>query len=211
MQEVIPNLFIGDYAASQDSATLEAEGIKALVAASELLSTPCQACGKLTSSPVRQPYDSTLTIYRIPVDDTSSTNIICHFQAANDFIRAARARGDGVLVHCQAGVSRSTTIVCAYLMKEVGLNVEQAVEMVRAVRPEVEPTQAFLHQLEMYERCEFEWDPVKVSLGLGRELLGWQADGFLLAQWSEQRRFLMNFAQKEIMSSYSLVLLAAAS
>ena len=37
MQEVIPNLFIGDYAASQDVAALEAEGIKAVVSASKLL------------------------------------------------------------------------------------------------------------------------------------------------------------------------------
>lgn len=173
MQEVIPNLFIGDYAASQDVAALEAEGIKAVVSASKLLPALFSPA-KLTSSAVRQPYDSSLSLHRIPVDDTSNTNIICHFQAANDFIRAARARGEGVLVHCQAGVSRSTTIVCAYLMKEVGLNAEQAVEMVRAVRPEVDPTHAFLHQLEMYERCEFEWDPVKVSHAPGRECAGAQ-------------------------------------
>jgi dual specificity phosphatase 12 len=49
-------------------------------------------------------------------------------------------------------------------MSELGLDVEQAVEMVRSVRSQVEPTEFFLHQLEMYERCGCEWDPVKVSL-----------------------------------------------
>ena len=95
-------------------------------------------------------------------DDTSSTNIILHFPASTQFIRDALARNEGVLVHCQAGVSRSTTLVAAFLMAELDLDVERAVEIVRKVRSQVEPTEFFMHQLEMYERCECEWDPIKV-------------------------------------------------
>lgn len=102
-------------------------------------------------------------MHRVAVDDTETTNIAEHFIPTANFIDAARKNGQGVLVHCQAGVSRSTTLVAAYLMSKLGLNVEQAVEKIRSVRPQVEPTQFFLLQLEMFERCQCEWDPVKVS------------------------------------------------
>ena len=40
-----------------------------------------------------------------------------HFQAAYDFIEAAKAAGEAVLVHCHEGKSRSVTLVLAYLMR----------------------------------------------------------------------------------------------
>jgi dual specificity phosphatase 12 len=101
-------------------------------------------------------------MHRVAVDDTETTNIAEHFVPAANFIDAALQNGQGVLVHCQAGVSRSTTLVAAYLMIKLGLNAQQAVDKIRSVRPQVEPTQFFLLQLEMFERCQCEWDPVKV-------------------------------------------------
>jgi len=101
-------------------------------------------------------------MHRVAVDDTETTNIAEHFVPAAKFIDAALQNGQGVLVHCQAGVSRSTTLVAAYLMIKLGLNAQQAVDKIRSVRPQVEPTQFFLLQLEMFERCQCEWDPVKV-------------------------------------------------
>lgn len=104
-----------------------------------------------------------IKVHRVPVDDTDTTNIIEHFTATCDFIADNRMHGRSVLVHCQAGVSRSTTLVAAYLMREMGLNVEQAVQKVRKVRQQVEPTDFFMLQLELYERCDCEWNPVKVG------------------------------------------------
>jgi dual specificity phosphatase 12 len=161
-------LFIGDYDASQDINKLSQLGITSLVSASQY-SPYSPSPFSLPLSPVRQHYDTTLDILRIPVDDSPSANLIQHFPAARRFIRAALDKGDGVLVHCQAGVSRSATLVAAYLMaQEPGIDVDQALASIRKVRPQVEPTETFLHQLEMYERCECEWDPVKVSAELPR-------------------------------------------
>lgn len=47
-------------------------------------------------------------------------------------------RKGGVLVHCQAGMSRSATITAAYLMKVLGCGVEEALDMIRSVRPVIE-------------------------------------------------------------------------
>ncbi|BGP16539.1 hypothetical protein JCM10213_000549 [Rhodosporidiobolus nylandii] len=166
LQEVLPGLWIGDYQAAQDAALLQRSEIACVV------------------SGMRQEYAAHpgMRMHRVAVDDDDKTNIVEHFAPTADFIDEALTQGQGVLVHCHAGVSRSTTLVAAYLMAKKGLNVEQAVAKIRAVRAQVEPSEAFMVQLEMFERCECEWDPVK---------------------WPEQRRFLMSFAQAQVMGGAS--------
>jgi protein-tyrosine phosphatase len=55
-----------------------------------------------------------------------------------------------ILVHCLAGVSRSATIVIAYLMKTQNLPFEQAYEVVRQKREFANPNQGFRKQLEEF-------------------------------------------------------------
>ncbi|CAF4201506.1 unnamed protein product, partial [Rotaria magnacalcarata] len=45
------------------------------------------------------------------------------------------------------GVSRSTTICCAYLMKHHSMSLEQALTQIRSQRPIVRPNTGFLRQL----------------------------------------------------------------
>jgi dual specificity phosphatase 12 len=59
-------------------------------------------------------------IYKIiNVADASSSSLIRHFPAAISFIKEGISAG-GVLVHCHAGVSRSSSCVIAYLMQDKG-------------------------------------------------------------------------------------------
>lgn len=55
-----------------------------------------------------------------------------------------------MLVHCQAGMSRSATVVCAYLMRELGLDPVEAVTFLRERRPVVDPSETFWHQMGLY-------------------------------------------------------------
>ena len=57
-----------------------------------------------------------------------------------------------VLVHCQAGVSRSATIVIAYLMKTCNMNFEQSLSFVKLQRSVIDPNNGFRRQLMQFEK-----------------------------------------------------------
>jgi dual specificity phosphatase 12 len=76
--------------------------------------------------------------YRVPVDDhpDDARDMLLHLAPAVREIDKALHRGDGVLVHCFAGVSRSASVVAAYLMYREGLTPLQAMQRVREAKPE---------------------------------------------------------------------------
>lgn len=50
-----------------------------------------------------------------------------------------------------AGVSRSAAVVCAYIMKERQLEFQDALDLVKAARPCVQPNEGFVRQLREYQ------------------------------------------------------------
>ena len=56
-----------------------------------------------------------------------------------------------VLVHCQAGVSRSATICIAYLMYHLRMSMEQAYDYLKSRRSVISPNVNFMCQLLDYE------------------------------------------------------------
>lgn len=85
-------------------------------------------------------------------------NIIQYFDETYEFIEDARKTGTAVLIHCQAGMSRSVTVAAAYMMKKGTIGVEQALTMIKTRRPGVAPNDGFLAQLELYETINYELD-----------------------------------------------------
>jgi len=79
-------------------------------------------------------------------------NLGIHFDGAADFIARALKEGTGVLVHCHAGISRSTSCLLAYLMKYENVGLDSGIGMCRKKRPIINPNPGFMRQLRDYER-----------------------------------------------------------
>ena len=60
-----------------------------------------------------------------------------------------------MLVHCQAGMSRSVSTVVAYLMRQWKLPFDLALEMFRDVYPSAAPAENFCEQLQVFEDAGF--------------------------------------------------------
>lgn len=69
-----------------------------------------------------------------------------------DFIDRARAHGSRVLVHCVAGISRSSTIVIHYLMRREGWTLEKAYTHVLKRRPIIRPNIGFFTELQRIDQ-----------------------------------------------------------
>eukprot|EP01022_Parablepharisma_sp_SALTPOND_P001426 TRINITY_DN106356_c0_g1_i1.p1 TRINITY_DN106356_c0_g1~~TRINITY_DN106356_c0_g1_i1.p1 ORF type:complete len:425 (-),score=18.78 TRINITY_DN106356_c0_g1_i1:880-2154(-) len=89
--------------------------------------------------------------YRIQVEDTLKGNLTPFFLEAIEFIRSHIEKNQGVLLRCAAGVSRSASVVAAYLMKVKQLTRDEAIEYIKRSRPMVSPNPAFLKQLKHFE------------------------------------------------------------
>ena len=61
----------------------------------------------------------------INIADVTSSSLIRHLPGAIQFIKDGIQKG-GVLVHCHAGVSRSSSCVIAFLMQDRGITFQQA-------------------------------------------------------------------------------------
>lgn len=72
------------------------------------------------------------------------------FERATEFIDKARQANGCVLVHCNAGISRSAAVVMAYLIKTEGMTVNKAFSYLRSKRPPTCPNPGFMIQLESY-------------------------------------------------------------
>lgn len=77
-----------------------------------------------------------------------------HFKECISFIHECRLNGGSCLVHCLAGVSRSTTMVVAYLMTVTHYNRDECLSAVKAVRAFVGPNDGFQRQLLEYQTTQ---------------------------------------------------------
>lgn len=130
-------LWIGSEADSRDVASASRHGVALVVNCTRDL-------------PFRVPG---VRAHRVPVHDSPDEGgtMLAHLPVAVALIDAALASGRGVLVHCFAGVSRSASVVAAFLMYKEGLTPRQAIARIRRVKPETfgEPP-TFLRALEAF-------------------------------------------------------------
>ena len=137
MHMVVDNLFLGNLRAAQDDQLLQAHNITCIV-----------QCLQDSSMAPAFRFAEYCTV---PVADFEGENIAFLLPKAVRFIHASRQAGKAVLVHCAAGVSRSSTVVIAYMMATTQRNWEAALEFVRSRRRCVSPNPGFLLQLQQLD------------------------------------------------------------
>lgn len=96
--------------------------------------------------------------------DTETSDIQSYFDRVSRFIDAQLKEGGKVLVHCGAGVSRSVTLIMAYLISYKKYNLRSAYALVRNKRKIIRPNNGFFRQLIEHERQTREDGRVSVRM-----------------------------------------------
>ncbi|XP_036911877.1 dual specificity protein phosphatase 13 isoform X3 [Sturnira hondurensis] len=143
VNEVWPNLFLGDAHAARDRSKLTQLGITHIVNV---------AAGKFQVDTGAKFYHGMpLEYYGIEAEDSPFFDLSVYFLPVARYIRTALSVPQGrVLVHCAMGVSRSATVVLAFLMIYENLTLVEAIQTVQAHR-DICPNSGFLRQLQVLD------------------------------------------------------------
>lgn len=125
-------LYLGNMSHSLSRAILKALGIKRIVNISQDI-----ACS----------FPDDFEYYHIKIDDHPKENIYGYLDDAYHFIESSPGP---VFVHCRMGISRSSSIVIAYIGKKFNLPYEQVYEIVKHRRHCISPNHGFKAQLKKY-------------------------------------------------------------
>lgn len=98
------------------------------------------------------PQATNLTYHAVPCLDLPETHLDEFVGTSIDIIKSVRQHCGRILVHCNAGVSRSATVCIAYLMRIETLTFAEAYDLVKLKRPCAQPNAGFMRQLKQLER-----------------------------------------------------------
>ena len=96
-------LYHGDFAHASNVKLLNRIGIRCIV--------------RLCDSPPGKEISDNFHVLWINLCDEFKADIRKHFEETNQFLYDCKQKQEKVLVHCEMGISRSSSIVLAYLMK----------------------------------------------------------------------------------------------
>jgi hypothetical protein len=122
MNEILPHLYLGDIEASQDFEAINEHKIKHIISI-------------LSQKEFLVPTKSHLLIN---LNDGEPFPEDALNQGVN-FIKNALKNKEGILVHCMAGISRSTTLISAYFMKELKFTPDYAIKFLQEKREIIDP------------------------------------------------------------------------
>ena len=139
MNQIIPRLYLSDDIAARNKKLLDEKKITHIL--------------NLTTN-IPNKFEPDITYKKLAIFDFESQNIGQYFNESFDFIdNALRDECNSVLVHCNAGISRSSSFVIAYLMqKRIFTSYKSALAHVKKCRPIVWPNRGFERQLINLEK-----------------------------------------------------------
>merc|ERR1712098_901604 len=131
-------LFVGNMKDASDTKSLKRLGIDHVL--------------NVTTTKVGYETSPGIVYKQLFADDNGHQNLKQYFKEAFEFIDLARKSGGAVLIHCQAGVSRSPTIAVAYLIQNFPMPMVEAYRFVKARRSIISPNLNFMGQLLEFEQ-----------------------------------------------------------
>lgn len=137
MNQILDNLYLGDIMGASSKETLQRIGITHILTVA-------------MGHPAKFP--SSFKYLEVKALDNDSYNLKSKFRVCIKFIKEAIKGKGKVFVHCFAGVSRSATIVIAYLMSEHRMSFQDAFKYVRSRRSIINPNDGFRKQLQTFQK-----------------------------------------------------------
>lgn len=135
--KILDKLYIGSVGAANNKDELKSLGITHIVTA---------------ASTLKCLYPEDFTYLKLDVLDSPEVKIKDHFHKTNEFINEAIEKYGGAFVHCHAGISRSSTIIMAYMISYKGYTFSDALKHCKSQREKINPNEGFRKQLEEHER-----------------------------------------------------------
>jgi len=143
MQEIVPGVYLGPYSAATKKRFdyLRQHGITHIIC----IRHPLEA------NLIKPNFPNNFKYLVLDIVDTPSDSIIASFPTVKEFIDNCLAQGGKALLHGNAGISRSATLMIAYLMETFGQTYKDAFLYVQQRRFCISPNEGFVRQLLEYE------------------------------------------------------------
>jgi protein-tyrosine phosphatase len=165
LQEIIPRLFLGSIDQAFDPRTISKFKITHIVNVCQSenvfefgIESALERVKKLELLPEFTEFQTPRYI-RVSIADDPSQNLIDHFERVFAFIDDAfLSDSSRILVHCHAGISRSSSVVIGYLMHRLDWTLDEAFMLVQKKRPKIRPNPGFSAQLIEFHQKKYDGD-----------------------------------------------------
>jgi predicted protein tyrosine phosphatase len=101
--------------------------------------------------------DKKIIYHQLDILDTVDEDLTKFMKPCMEFIETARNSDGKVLIHCQAGISRSASVCILYMMWKNGLDYDQAYEELKKNRVVVRPNKGFVVHLRNLHNDKFSF------------------------------------------------------
>lgn len=137
MSQILPWLYLGSYYDASDEQWLKKHNITGIINIAAELNFMDYPSFILPEN-----------ILRLPAQDSSKFNIEPYFDMCYLFISISKLEKRNVLIHCMAGISRSTTVAVYYIAKINRWTSSATLDYIKKRRPQAKPNHGFIKQLQ---------------------------------------------------------------
>ncbi|KFZ14887.1 hypothetical protein V501_03004 [Pseudogymnoascus sp. VKM F-4519 (FW-2642)] len=157
----VPGLFISDRFAARSISLLKDLSIGYIISVTRAEDVP-----KFNAESDTSDIKDVFVQKHVDINDDPTEDILIHLKDTCDWIKTSLAsaptdiedspKQTGVLVHCTQGISRSGSVVIAYLMREFSLNYAASLALARESRSLITPNLGFEAQLGIWGQCKYD-------------------------------------------------------